>query len=133
MCELYYVEFSTDLRWKELLGHKWEDLDLEHSELWVKRQVPHINGEIAEASLKAKNSYRTLPLAEDTIAVLKEQKEKVGLSPWVFSGLGGGPISPDSVLHMLHRVLKRAGLPSVRIYDLGHIFATMALQNEGGH
>lgn len=40
-----------------------------------------------------------------------------------------GPISPDSVLHMLHRVLKRAGLPKVRFHDLRHTFATLALQN----
>ena len=41
----------------------------------------------------------------------------------------GGPMSPDSVLHMLHRVLKRAGLPKVRFHDLRHTFATLALQN----
>ena len=38
-------------------------------------------------------------------------------------------MSPDSVLHMLHRVLKRAGLPEVRFHDLRHTFATLALQN----
>ncbi|MEI3296387.1 tyrosine-type recombinase/integrase [Dysosmobacter welbionis] len=30
---------------------------------------------------------------------------------------------------MLHRVLKRAGLPKVRFHDLRHTFATLALQN----
>ena len=38
-------------------------------------------------------------------------------------------MSPDSVLHMLHRVLKRAGLPRIRFRDLRHTFATLALQN----
>ena len=61
-----------------------------------------------------------LPLAEDTIDVLKEQREKVGSSPWVFPSSNGGPISPDSVLHMLHRVLKRAGLPRVRFHEGNH-------------
>ena len=41
----------------------------------------------------------------------------------------GGPISPDSVLNMLHRVLDRAGLPRLRFHDLRHTFATLALQN----
>ena len=124
-----YLELATGLRRGELLGLKWEDLDLERGDLRVKRQVSRINGEVVEAPLKTKNAYRTLPLAEDTVSVLKEQRKKVGSSPWVFPSPNGGPISPDSVLHMLHRVLKRAGLPKVRFHDLRHTFATLALQN----
>ena len=127
--ELYYLELATGLRRGELLGLKWEDVDLERGDLRVRRQVSRINGEVVEAPLKTKNAYRTLPLAEDTVSVLKEQRRKVGSSPWVFPSPNGGPISPDSVLHMLHRVLKRAGLPKVRFHDLRHTFATLALQN----
>ena len=127
--ELYYLELATGLRRGELLGLKWEDVDLQKGDLRVKRQTSRINGEVVEAPLKTKNAYRTLPLAEDTIDVLKEQRKKVGSSPWVFPSPNGGPISPDSVLHMLHRVLKRAGLPRVRFHDLRHTFATLALQN----
>ena len=127
--ELYYLELATGLRRGELLGLKWEDIDLEHGDLRVRRQIARINGSVVEAPLKTKNAYRTLPLAEDTISILKEQKKKVGNSPWVFPSATGGPISPDSVLHMLHRVLKRAGLPQVRFHDLRHTFATLALQN----
>ena len=129
--EMYYVELATGLRRGELLGLKWEDIDFEHSNLRGKRQIARINGEVTEAPLKTKNAYRTLPLAEDTIAVLKQQRKKVGNSPWVFPSPTGGPISPDSVLHMLHRVLKRAGVPRVRFHDLRHTFATLALQNGG--
>ena len=127
--EMYYVELATGLRRGELLGLKWEDIDLEKGNLRVKRQVARINGEVVEAPLKTKNAYRALPLAEDTIQVLKRQRNKTGSSPWVFPSPTGGPISPDSVLHMLHRVLKRAGLPRVRFHDLRHTFATLALQN----
>ncbi len=127
--ELYYIELATGLRRGELLGLKWEDIDLEQGSLRIRRQVARINGEIVEAPLKTKNSYRTLPLAEDAVAVLKSQKEKVGNSPWVFPSPTGGPISPDSVLQMLHRVLDRAGLPRVRFHHLRHTFASLALQN----
>ena len=127
--ELYYLELATGLRRGELLGLKWEDIDLERGDLRVRRQIARINGEVVEAPLKTKNAYRTLPLAEDTVSILLEQKEKVGGSPWVFPSPTGGPISPDSVLHMLHRVLKRAGLPRIRFHDLRHTFATLALQN----
>ena len=127
--ELYYLELTTGLRRGELLGLKWEDIDLERGDLRVRRQIARINGEVVEAPLKTKNAYRTLPLAEDTIGVLEAQRKKTGDSPWVFPSPTGGPISPDSVLRMLHRVLKRAGLPRVRFHDLRHTFATLALQN----
>ena len=127
--ELYYLELVTGLRRGELLGLKWEDVDLERGDLRVRRQIARINGEVVEAPLKTKNAYRTLPLAEDTVSILLEQKKKVAGSPWVFPSSTGGPISPDSVLHMLHRVLKRAGLPRIRFHDLRHTFATLALQN----
>ena len=127
--ELYYVELATGLRRGELLGLKWEDLDLDRGDLRVRRQIARINGEVVEAPLKPKNAYRTLPLAQDTVDILKLQKKKVGSSPWVFPSPNGGPISPDSVGNMLHRVLKRAGLSRIRFHDLRHTFATLALQN----
>ena len=51
--------------------------------------------------------------------VLREQQRKTN-SEYVFPSPTGGPISPDSVLKMLHRVLKRAGLPEIRFHDMRH-------------
>ena len=127
--EMYYIELATGLRRGELLGLKWEDLDLEQCTLRVQRQVSRINGEVVEAPLKTKNSYRTISLGEDAVGILKKQRKKCGGSEYVFPSPTGGPISPDSVIQMLHRVLKRAGLPKVRFHDLRHTFATVALQN----
>lgn len=127
--KLTSLELATGLRRGELLGLKWEDIDLERGDLRVRRQIARINGEVVEAPLKTKNAYRTLPLAEDTIGVLEAQRKKTGSSSWVFPSPTGVPIFPDSVLHMLHRVLKGAGLPRVRFHDLRHTFATLALQN----
>ena len=127
--ELYYIELATGLRRGELLGLKWADIDLAQGSLRVQRQIARINGEVIEAPLKTKNAYRTLPLSADAVDILREQRKKNGSSPYVFPSPTGGPISPDSVLHMLHRVLKRAGLSKVRFHDLRHTFATLALQN----
>ena len=127
--ELYYLDLATGLRRGELLGLKWSDIDLEKGDLRVQRQIGRIDGKIIEMPLKTKNAYRTLPLSADAIDVLMQQRRKTGNSEWVFPSPTGGPMSPDSVLHMLHRVLKRAGLPKVRFHDLRHTFATLALQN----
>ena len=127
--EMYYIDLATGLRRGELLGLKWSDIDLEKGDLRVQRQIGRIDGKIIEMPLKTKNAYRTLPLSADAIDVLMQQRRKTGNSEWVFPSPTGGPMSPDSVLHMLHRVLKRAGLPKVRFHDLRHTFATLALQN----
>ena len=100
MFALYYLELAASLRRGELLGLKWEAIDLEHGDLRVRRQVARIDGRVVEVPLKTKNAYSTLPLAEDMVSILKEQKKKVGSSPWV---------------RWFH--------------DLRHTFATLALQN----
>ena len=79
--EMYYVELATGLRRGQLLGLKWEDIDFEHDNLQVKRQIARINDEIVKAHRKSKNAYRTLPQAEDTIQVLKQQRKKTVSSP----------------------------------------------------
>lgn len=128
--ELYYIELATGLRRGELLGLKWEDIDFTEATLKIRRQVLRINGEITEAPLKTKNAYRTIALGKDAVEILRSQENRLGkFSPYVFPSPTGTAMSPDSVLHMLHRVLKRAGLPKVRFHDLRHTFATLALQN----
>jgi len=129
--EMYYIELATGLRRGELLGLKWQDIDWKNGIIKVRRQVARVNGEIVEAPLKTKNSYRAVTISPQAIEVLKQQKAKTKelKEPYIFPSPNGGPISPDSVNNMLKRVLERAGIPKVRFHDLRHTFATIALQN----
>ena len=117
--EMYYLELATGLRRGELLGLKWKDIDLANGTIHVRRQIARVNGEVVEAPLKTKNAYRTLSIGSDAISILKTLCIN-SKNDYVFPSPSGGPISPDSVLHMLHRVLERAGLPKVRFHDLRH-------------
>ena len=126
--EMYYIELATGLRRGELLGLKWQDIDWENGIIKVRRQVARVDGQIVEAPLKTKNSYRAVSISPQAIEVLREQKRKTN-DTYVFPSPNGGPISPDSVNNMLKRVLERAGIPKVRFHDLRHTFATIALQN----
>ena len=128
--EMYYIDLATGLRRGELLGLKWQDVDLNNGIIHVRRQVGRINGKVQEAPLKTKNAYRNISIGSDAVSILSEKKKKDGnFSEYVFPSPTGGPMSPDSVLKMLHRVLERAGLPEIRFHDLRHTFATLALQN----
>nr|WP_325295567.1 site-specific integrase [uncultured Oscillibacter sp.] len=124
--ELYYIDLATGLRRGELLGLKWNDIDLDKGVIHVRRQVLRQNGEVVEAPLKTKNSYRNIAIGVDAIKVLKGMEQK---DEYVFPSPFGGPMSPDSVLHMFQRVLKRAGLERIRFHDLRHTFSVLALQN----
>ena len=124
--ELYYIDLATGLRRGELLGLKWSDIDLTKGIIHVRRQVLRQNGKVVEAPLKTKNSYRNIAIGAETIEVLRGMEQK---DEYVFPSPFGGPMSPDSVLHMLQRVLKRAGLERIRFHDLRHTFSVLALQN----
>ena len=124
--ELYYIDLATDLQRGELLGLKWCDIDLVKGITHVRRQILRQNGEVVEAPLKTKNSYRNIVIGADAIKVLKSMKQK---DEYVFPSPYGGPMSPDSVLHVLQRVLKRAGVERIRFHDLRHTFSVLTLQN----
>ena len=119
--EMYYLDLATGMRRGELLGLKWKDIDFDHGVIHIRRQVARLNGTVQEAPLKTKNSYRNISIGADAVEFLKQKKEQDnGKSVYVFPSPTGGPLAPDSVLHMLHRVLERAGLPKIRFHDLRH-------------
>jgi len=94
---------------------KWSDIDLKKGIIHVQRQILRQNGKVIEAPLKTKNSYRNIAIGADAIKVFR------GIDPtskYVFPSPHGGPMSPDSVLHILQRVLKQARLERIRFHDL---------------
>lgn len=105
--ELYCIDLATGLRRGELLGLKWSDIDLSKGIIRVRRQVLRQNGKVVKTPLKTKNSYHNIAIGADAIKVLKGMEQK---DEYFFTSPYGGPMSPDSVLHMLQQVLKRAGL-----------------------
>lgn len=126
--EMYYIVLATGLSRGELLGLKWDDVDFQNATIRIKRKVARIEGKLVEAPLKTKNSYRTISISEDAVEVLQRQKTKTN-DDYIFPSPTGGPLAPDCVRRMLHRVLERANIPAVRFHDLRHTFATLALQN----
>ena len=117
--EPYYLDLATGPRRGELRGLKWCDVDLKKGVIHVHRQVARVNGKVKEVPLKTKNTYRSIAISKDAVEMLKGM-EKQRRCEYVFPSPTGRPISPDSVRHMLHRVLKRTGLPELRFHGLRH-------------
>ncbi len=132
----YVLAIHTGMRPGELLGLKWEDVDLEAGILSINRTLS-IAGEFAAP--KTTKSRRRIQLTAGSVAALRAHRkrqleERMRLSSlWrdhglVFPSIIGTPLSYRNVVRAFKDSLKRASLPpTVRLYDLRHTCATLLL------
>ena len=128
--ELFLLELSTGMRRGEILGLKWNDLNLTNGTLRIARQVVEAGKQIVVQAPKTKRSIRSLILPAYMVEMLTEMK-KNKTSEWVFPSpiKGNSPRNPSAVSRRFKLILKRAGCKQVRFHDLRHTFATMAIEN----
>lgn len=136
---LYVLALSTGMRQGELLGLRWQDVDLDAGQLGVRRTLQRQR----EAGLvfsepKTARSRRTIELSRPAVVALREHRRKqletrLQLGPeWqdhglVFTGLFGSPVDPSHQTAVFKQALKEAGLPVIRFHDLRHTAATLLL------
>jgi integrase len=136
---LYVLAVHTGLRQGELLGLKWDDIDLEAGTLQVRRALITARGGPRLAAPKTKGSRRRVSLTGAAAEALKghlerqlEEIDRAG-SLWqenglVFASETGAPLDRRAVTSRRFKpLLKRAGLPHFRFHDLRHTCATLLL------
>lgn len=138
----WHLSAHTGMRRGELLGLRWEDIDFERCQLAVRRalvQAGPSRKEIAFSEPKTVKGKRTVALDPMTVAVLREHRKaqleermaiganyrEMGLC---FTDLDGGPLRPDSFSKRFDRHVRDSGLPKIRLHDLRHTHASLALQ-----
>jgi integrase len=143
---LFVLALATGMRRGELLGLKWQDVNLENGVLQVRRALTRMPTGLGyqEAEPKTKTSRRSIMLTSFAIEALKEHrtrqlemKQKAGTAweehDYVFCTPTGKHLSPGhDVLVQLKKLLKKAGLPNIRFHDLRHSTATLLL-SKGVH
>jgi integrase len=119
---LYVLAVSTGLRQGELLGLKWEDVDLRAGIVRVQRTV--FNG--AVNAPKTARSNRSVRLTREAIRMLEDHPRG---GEWVFSTRVGTSLSTHNLTNRSWKpLLKKADLPqSTRFHDLRHTCATLLL------
>jgi integrase len=137
---LYALAVHTGLRQGELLGLRWEDVDLESGSLHVKRTLTTARGGPRLAAPKTKGSRRRVSLTRGAVDALRahlarqlEEIDRAG-SLWqenglVFASDMGKPLDRrDLTSRQFKPLLKRAKLPeTTRFHDLRHTCATQLL------
>lgn len=140
---LFVLAITTGLRRGELLGLRWQDVDMDGGTLTVAQTMKPLgkNG-WTFGPTKTKSSRRTLDLPEIALHYLRRWKKdqlaereealKKG-AQWehpelVFTTRLGGLINPHNLRNRsFQSVLERAGLPHFRFHDLRHTAATLML------
>jgi integrase len=136
---LYILAVTTGLRQGELLGLKWDDVDLDTGTLQVRRSLTTAKGGPVLSAPKTKGSRRSVKLSQTALEALRSHLERqlreidrVG-SMWrenglIFASEVGEPLDRhDVTTRRFKPLLRRAGLPAIRFHDLRHTCATLLL------
>ena len=138
LAALWILALHTGMRRGELAGLRWKDVDLDAGTLSVVQQRTNANHEVVVSTPKA-GSQRQILLAPATVAALRQHRtvqlqERLALGEawtdtgYVFVDEAGQPYHPHSYLAMFRRACARAGVPPIRLHDVRHTMATLALQ-----
>ncbi|HVE91931.1 MAG TPA: tyrosine-type recombinase/integrase [Actinomycetota bacterium] len=136
---LWHMAFHTGMRRGELLGLRWEDVDLEARKLSIRQQLVASCGYEVRVHAPKTGRSRQIWLDTQTAAVLKRWKARQAAerlewgSAWNDSGLvftreDGRYHHPDRISKVFERLTAAAGLPRIRLHDARHTHATLLLQ-----
>ncbi|WP_240138247.1 tyrosine-type recombinase/integrase [Streptomyces sp. MUM 178J] len=131
----FVLAIAMGLRRGEIVGIRWQDVDLENRMLLVRQQVQRRRGILYEDETKGRRS-RAVPLPAMCIAPLRwhrirqgEIRERAGDSwkdtGYVFTTRTGRPVEPRNLHRSFVRVSGSAGLRPVRLHDARHGCATL--------
>ena len=139
---LYVLAVTAGLRPGELLALKWEDLALDRGTMHVRRALSEDeNGPVLRDETKTGNDRR-LELSSVAIEALRRHGLRQKQERLAYRGVWEDndlvfPSTRGTIMRRnnLHRrsykpLLREAGLPDIRLYDLRHTFATLMFEND---
>lgn len=128
------VALTTGMRPSEYLALKWQDIDWVRQTVSVVRSVRKLNGRWSFTDTKRSGSRRVIKLQNWIVALLRDLHTTTPANnscceafELVFKTVGGEPVNSDSLAKHFKSILEVAGLPRIRLYDLRHTAATLAL------
>ena len=134
---LWHTLAMTGLRRGEALALRWEDVDLEAGRLAVRRSLIPEGKTVAVHEPKTARGRRVVALDPQTVGVLRGQAARqltaqAATEYWetglLFTDGAGQALHPWVTSRCFRKAVEEAMLPDIRLHDLRHTHATLALQ-----
>lgn len=134
----WHLAAMTGMRRGEVLGLRWKDVDLDASRLAVRQAVVAVAYDVLISTPKT-HQARVIDLDQGTVDRLRRHLERQAAdrAEWggdyrdaglVFCKEDGRPIHPHTFSQAFERLVAKSGLPRIRLHDLRHTHASIALQ-----
>lgn len=134
----FLLAATTGMRRGEVLGLRWADLDLDRARLAIRQTIIAVHHEVQFGEPKTAKGRRTITLDPATVRALREHRKVQAAerlligSGWrdhdlLFCRVDGDPLHPERFSRTFGDRVRQLGLPTIRLHDLRHGWATMAL------
>ena len=138
---LYLITALYGLRRSEVLGLKWDSIDINQKRLTIQHTRTKCNEIIEKDKTKSKSSLRSFPLSDNIVDLFvklklqeKQNKKLFGKdyqsNSYVFKWADGKPYDPDYITHSFSKTLKKYGFKHIAFHGLRH--SCGSLLNEQG-
>jgi integrase len=135
---MWRLSAMTGMRRGEILGLRWCDLDLDNARLSVRQALVAVGYEVIHSTPKS-HSARVIDLDAETVRQLRahRQCQDAERAEWgtdyrdqdlVVAKENGEAIHPHTFSQSFERLVEKAGLRKIRLHDLRHTHATLALK-----
>ena len=134
----WYVSAMTGMRRGEVLGLRWADVDLSCGRIHVRQALVSVAYELIMSTPK-NHLARVIDLDLGTVDQLRAHRERQldERGEWgddyrdgdlVFCKENGEPIHPQTLSQTFERLIDKSDLPRIRLHDLRHTHATIAMR-----
>ena len=136
---LFHLIAYRGLRRGEACGARWVDLSKAAGSLTISEQLVQLGWEVEVGEPKSDAGGRIVALDKVTLAVLEAWRKRqiaerlAWGGTWIHSGRiftheDGSELHPAEVTKLFTQLVAAAGLPPIRLHDLRHGAATLALE-----